>query len=349
VSPSRTAALARALRELREEAKLTQNQLATALSEVSPVSGPTISSWESENNPKIPNRARIATIARFFATSRSLTPTPHLLALPELTESEEDKRAEIEARLLGLLDDPPAAARTAPSTLVFDSGPLTVICAELPPEQRTPLADPTSPNFTKLHQYADVDPLLELWGHLRAYNPTLDVKHRISRDIRTDDMSTHVILLGGIAWNRVTRQFQDALRQLPITQVKGHPDVPDGDVFMVGDTPYLPEWHDDEEEGESKLKSDVALLARLPNPFNSSRSLTICNGIHSRGVYGAVRCLTDLQVRDANERYLAETYPDGQFAMLLRVPVIANSVMSPDLLNDSARLYEWKPERSRTP
>ena len=104
----------------------------------------------------------------------------------------------------------------------------------------------------------------------------------------------------------------------------------------------------DEVEGESRLKSDGALLARLPNPFNSSRTLTICNGIHGRGVYGAVRCLTDRQVRDANEQYLAEAFPDGQFAMLLRVPVVANSAMSPDLQNESVRLYEWKPERSRT-
>ena len=77
------------------------------------------------------------------------------------------------------------------------------------------------------------------------------------------------------------------------------------------------------------------------NPFQSSRTLTICNGIHSRGVLGAVRCLTDEQVREANERYLADRFPEGRFAMLVRVPVVANETLSPDLQNPETRLYEW--------
>ena len=50
------------------------------------------------------------------------------------------------------------------------------------------------------------------------------------------------------------------------------------------------------------------MLARLPNPYNVLRTLTYCNGIHSRGVLGAVRCLIDPAVRDDNERYLEETF-----------------------------------------
>ena len=75
------------------------------------------------------------------------------------------------------------------------------------------------------------------------------------------------------------------------------------------------------------------MIVRLPNPFNGRRTLTMCNGIHSRGVYGAVRSLTDRAVREANEQYLAERFPDGRFALLLRVPVVANNSMSPDLQN----------------
>ena len=74
------------------------------------------------------------------------------------------------------------------------------------------------------------------------------------------------------------------------------------------------------------------------NPFQSSRTLTICNGIHSRGVLGAVRCLTDERVRDANERYLAERFTGGRFALLVRVPVVTNETLSPDLQNRSTRL-----------
>ena len=52
------------------------------------------------------------------------------------------------------------------------------------------------------------------------------------------------------------------------------------------------------------------MLARICNPFNALRTLTYCNGIHSRGVLGAARCLTDPDVRDENESYLEETFPE---------------------------------------
>ena len=83
------------------------------------------------------------------------------------------------------------------------------------------------------------------------------------------------------------------------------------------------------------------------NPFQFDRTLTICNGIHSRGVLGAVRCFTDPTVREHNEKYLADRFPEGEFAMLLRVRVVGNETMSPDLRDPTARLYEWEPERWR--
>ena len=42
---------------------------------------------------------------------------------------------------------------------------------------------------------------------------------------------------------------------------------------------FLPKWGD----GGRVLIEDVGLLVRTRNPLNSNRSLTICNGIHSRG------------------------------------------------------------------
>ena len=64
---------------------------------------------------------------------------------------------------------------------------------------------------------------------------------------------------------------------------------------------------------------------------------------------GAVRCLTDARVRDANERYLAERFPGGRFALLVRVPVVTNETLSPDLQNRSTRLFEWAPPKDGTP
>ena len=229
----------------------------------------------------------------------------------------------------------------AAPTLSFLEGPVTVVCPEAPREARGPLARETNANFTKLQQYGDLDALIELYGHLRAANPALDVFHRLASEVTADDISTHLILLGGVAWNQVTRRFLEALQQVPITQLVVD-EYDDGDVFEVTQPTkerFLPIWEDGEDD--KVLIEDVALLACIPNPYNVNRTLTICNGVHSRGVLGAVRCLTDKRVRAANEEFLAQRFPGGRFALLLRVPVVANETLSPDLQNPTARLYEW--------
>ena len=333
--------LARRLRQLREKHwpthVLTQAQLATAFSAERKVASATISSWESATGSKVPTADRLEAYARFFATPRSLEGTPHLVAEADLDPEEHEQYQLLERELLGLLRSEGPARR---NTFTFDEGPVTVICSEVPEPAQGALAHENDPNFTKLQQFADLDAMVELWGHLRASNPSLDVVYRLPKEVVADDLSTHVVLVGGIAWNRATRRFQDALRQLPVTQI----DVDDypGDIFQVEgeESRFEPAWETND-AGERDLTEDVAFLARVPNPFNARRTLTICNGVHSRGVLGAVRCLTDRRVREANERYLAERFPEGPFALLLRVPVVGSETLSPDLQNDTARLYEW--------
>jgi transcriptional regulator with XRE-family HTH domain len=204
--------LAETLRDLREstwlDRVLTQAQLAKALSSEGHVAAATLSSWESTSNPKTPSAARISAYARFFSTKRSLEGQPHLIPKDQLTESELERFNEIEARLLELYRPERAAARRS---FQFDAGPVIVICPAAPLNVQGALADEQDPNFTKLRQYADLDALIELYGHLRAENPDLDVFHRLTSDVVSDDFSSHVILLGGIGWNKVTRRFQSAI------------------------------------------------------------------------------------------------------------------------------------------
>ena len=42
----------------------------------------------------------------------------------------------------------------------------------------------------------------------------------------------------------------------------------------------------------------------MPSPINPDRTVTICSGVYTRGVYGAVRCLTDQASAQANHAYL---------------------------------------------
>jgi hypothetical protein len=185
---------------------------------------------------------------------------------------------------------------------------------------------------------------MDLYAHLRAENPTLDVFHRLSREVSIDDFSNHVILLGGVGWDEVARHFDRAISRVPIRQIAVD-DLADGDIFQVDafDNAQLfyPEYELQNYNGVRELVTDVAYVARLRHPLKASRTLTICNGIHSRGVLGAVRCFTDASVRQANENYVANRFPKGEFALLLRVPVVGNDIVSPELQDPATLLYEW--------
>lgn len=236
----------------------------------------TISGWESPTNPKTPTAARLDAYARFFATQRSLD-GPRILPTEDLTPDERITYAALKDELLGLLNLAstvalvPAAPEynlTLGHTFAFDNGPVTVICPEAPGEQRGPLAREKNPNFTRLQQYGDLDALIEMYGHLRASNPTLDVFHRHAGEAGADDLSTHVILLGGVAWNHVTKRSQDAIRQVPITQIAVD-DLTGGDIFEIDDDGdkdggkrFYPEWETDDQGGRDLIE-DVALIVRL--------------------------------------------------------------------------------------
>ena len=84
---------------------------------------------------------------------------------------------------------------------------------------RGSLAKEDDPNFTKLQQYGDLDALIQLYGHLRAENPTLDVLYKLASEVVPDDYGSHVILLGGIGWNKATRHIESVLGQVPIGQI----------------------------------------------------------------------------------------------------------------------------------
>lgn len=341
--------LARRLRALRvdewPDARLTQAKLAKAFSTDEALQAATVSSWESATAPKLPPRHRLQAYARFFATQRSLDgSSARLLPLKALTTDELVNYKKLEIELLGL-----RSSLVAESFWHFtDDGPVTLVCAQLPPDQTGPLGKPANPNYTELHQYADTDALIELHGHIRAENPHMAVHFMIPSEVGHDDLTGHIILVGGVVWNEVTGRLSN-MAKLPVNQVE-HLDLDSGEIFVAeidgAEQQFWPKWADDE---KTLLSQDVGLLARVPNPLNSSRTLTICNGIHSRGVYGAVRTLTDTHLRDPNERYIAANFGDApSFAILMSVQVIKNKTISPDFSSNGVVLYKWSQDSAAT-
>jgi hypothetical protein len=346
-APPAALQLAARLKQLRQQRpRLTQEKLAKALSEEESLSPATVSSWESLKTPKVPPEYRIRAYARFFASTRTIQGKPKLFALSDLTEDEQKAYEKLETELLRLRNaaggDSAEEEQTFTRSWLFrDGARVTFVCAQLPDSVIGPLGDPENPNYTKLQTYADVDSLMELFGHIRAENPAATVHFRTPPDVNADDLTGHLILLGGVVWNEVTNRVSE-LANLPVRQVKDPP-LESGEIFVSNasgeERQFWPKWTD---ESEKVLMEDVGLLARVPNPLNANRTLTICNGIHSRGVYGAVRSLTDAELRDGNERYIAENFGDAEsFGILMSVQVIKNQTMTPDFNSRDVVLYKW--------
>jgi hypothetical protein len=342
--------LAQRLRSLREQqwpdVRLTQGALAKGFGSEERLSPATVSSWENPISPKLPPHGRILAYARFFATRRSVEgDQPRLVALDSLGDDERDSYEALEAELLALryaAKKPSAKDEVAVtrSWRFSDSGPVTLICAPLPKAEKGSLASPADPNYTEYLSYADLDALVELYGHIRAENPAMDVVPKLSSRVAPDDLSGHVVLLGGIGWNEITQRLSE-MTSLPIRQIED-PAVETGEIFVVDrdgtEQKFMPAWEDD----GSTLVEDVELIARTPNPINSNRSLTICNGVHSRGVLGAVRTLTDPRLRASDEKYIIENFKGySYFAILMRVLVIEGKTMTPDFHGANCVLYRW--------
>ncbi|MDT3438858.1 helix-turn-helix transcriptional regulator [Pseudofrankia sp. BMG5.37] len=343
--PRRTpSALARRLKELRTgrwQRQLTQVSLARILH----VGESTISSYET--GQAAPGDDKLWLYATFFATPRSLSNGQlRVLSEDEFLPEEREERDSLFGELRRLRDggvSPRAQGRRR--TWDFpDDTPVRLVCGKIPMGDVSSLAQATNPNFTRLLTYADLDAMVELFGHIRAENPGTDVRFLQPDDMSDADLSYHVVVVGGLGWNQTTGSFLALLDNLPVQQVEDEA-FPDGEIFVVdpadGNPPqrYVPQTSRNAAFG---VVEDVGFFARFPNPYNSATTLTICNGVHSRGVLGAVRMLINPSLRDRNEEYLAKRFGDAvSYGVLFRVPINISKTVTPEIGNPRNRLYEW--------
>ena len=334
--------LARRLKELRETGfsgrPVTQRQLADALGRTKPLSISSISAYENPAQPPAP-AYRLRDYATFFATERSLQDGRGRL-VPEEDLSDEELAARDalldELRTLAedvASDEPPP--RAAPGRAIWsfpDGEPVRIICGQLA-DMTHPYADPRNRNYTELLRYADLDALMELYAHVWRLNPSCDIRFMLDSQLRwSEDLQSHLVILGGSGLNPSIQRIV-TLTELPIRQLPDLEVVEDGDIFELDGSSerFLPVF-----DAKLGLVEDVGLLARLANPYNSARTLTVCSGVFSPGVRGAVRTLTDAALHDGNESYLSARFADAiEFSALMRVPVVNGQVVTPDLGNPS--------------
>ena len=353
--------LGRRLRVLREAGldgtAVTQLLLSRALG----VSPPLISSWET--GKATPSTDRITSVARFFASARSLVDGhPRLVEPDEFTDAERARYESLHRELLGLravaggpaVPEPPVDVLTdelrtrSPWEGLWhfpDRAPITLVCARLPAELRVSeqYSSPESPDYAELYSYSDLDALMELYGHVYAANPGVAVSRRLADELAVEDLTNHLVLLGGVDWNDMTRRVMDALN-LPVTQDRREDDDPDAGSFRVAGEDGVERVFRSVLEGDGphrRLTADVAQFCRAPNPFNRMRTVTICNGNFGRGTYAAVRVLTDPRFRDRNRTYLERYGPDDTYSILARVEIVDGNVITPDWTVDGTVLHEW--------
>jgi hypothetical protein len=357
--------LARRLRALREEhwpgMKITQPQLAQALDDRKPLSAALISSWESQTSPTIPPLPRLDAYAVLFATPRSFDGDgPRIISRQNMTPDEQAAEADLRRELRALRNRALAAGNEARGTIARhdqlspslssgpwffpDQGKITIVCAQWPSTMLTqiPYTDENVPDYIELLTYSELDSLFMSYGHLRAANPASQVEYFRSGLLPAENYSSHLVSLGGIDWNVVTASLLRRL-SLPVRQVAvweepgGQFFEVDGDAGTAQHRPLL------EKSGDGEvLLEDVALFARVVNPFDRERTATICSGMYGRGTYGVVRALTDPNYLERNTRYLESRFGgSSSYCMVVRVTVDNNKTITPDWTDDRTRLFEW--------
>ena len=359
MQPHDATPLARRLRNLRlrtwPDVGITQAQIAQALG----VSVPAVSSWESETNPKIPPIERLIAYATLFATRRSFDGVRW--QVPDdatLTDEERTARDLLRHELLALRDRAmgesddggaggPSTSDAAFSPWRFRNERITMVCAPMPAKYLHPgYTDPDDPNYIETYRYADLDALLELYGYLRALNPESRITMRTPDSVEPHEYTNHLILLGGVDWNELTRELLKRL-DVPVTQATRETDESVGFFEVTEGTEtvtFRPVMYEAPDRTDTKvlLVEDVAHFFRGPNPFNRRRTVTLCNGMYGRGVLGAVRALTDPTFRQRNADYLATRFSGSdQYSILSRVPVVSGKVLTPDWTVPHTRLHEW--------
>ena len=296
-----------------------------ALGRLLGVKAPTISSWE--RGDAVPPHERIEAYASLFATPRSRD-EGRILDDDELSAEERAERDALLGELLRLREQA-AGTETSEDPLTFtDGAPIQIICGKL--EDRPKTAGGHRWNYMALSAYADIDALVQLFGHIRAHNPAVEVRYPLAGRLEGRDLRAHLVVLGNLAMTQT--DIRDLTPETPVHQVADDALAPDGEVFEVRATGerFGPVFTG---EGEHRrVVEDIGMIMRMPSPVDPTRTLTVFSGVYTRGVFGAVRCLSDREIGPPNARWLAAQFGGAPgWGVLVRVRGTDHAIGTPRL------------------
>ena len=337
--------LARRLRELREREfiRLTQVELGKVLAVgKDPVSPAAISTWENPASGRLPPVARLEAYSQLFCTPRSFDGGAHMLGIADLTADELSRMEELKHELLDLRDRAAfrseATSSGQPKSMWHfpDGSPITLVCSRLPSELQPPQAYHNYINYVRYAELADLDALIEIYGAIKAYNPTSEVYIRPAQDLTPRHVTNHLVLIGGRTWEAVTQSLS---RIFPIP-IESEDPGERGVIAIRNSNGEKKEFAYTLVDGD--VVEDVGFFARGENPSAPRLTLTICSGITTRGVLGAAQCFIDRAMRERNEQYLMPRFPDASaYCVVMRVRFVNGYPLTPDLSKEENRLFEW--------
>ena len=109
-----------------------------------------------------------------------------MLGIADLTADELSRMEELKHELLDLRDRAAfrseATSSGQPKSMWHfpDGSPITLVCSRLPSELQPPQAYHKYINYVRFAELADLDALIEIYGAIKAYNPTSEVYIRAS-------------------------------------------------------------------------------------------------------------------------------------------------------------------------
>jgi hypothetical protein len=203
-----------------------------------------------------------------------------------------------------------------------------IIFPELPMEDRIRHGDLPSRDHIRLAKFTDLDTLLDLRSFFSRVYPRLPVEECTWDEATQRALRGDVVNVGGIHYNKLTSQLLEEVRS-PFGQVAAPPGSPDALIDLDDGSKYEPEYSGD------LVTYDYGMFAVCRNPYRADRRLVLINGVLTHGVLGACRAFTDAAEGARNFKAIEDACGSASdFAALIRVPVMANTIPAPRLYGD---------------
>ncbi|WP_338848755.1 hypothetical protein V8J88_07485 [Massilia sp. W12] len=203
-----------------------------------------------------------------------------------------------------------------------DKEVVDIVCSELPEKELPYFALETDRNYLRYARFADLDSFIHLKTHLIRMYPQLKIRDFTASEHKISDYET-LFVLGGPAWNKRFRAFQD---QLPFYFIE-KPDCEDDllkfkDEYGISAPPLGPVANEN-----GKIHKDVSVLCKLSDV--SGRKVFLFAGCLTFGVLGACKAIFCKESGNKNSNFLQEIVGENDFVSVFYSTYLEHDVNSP--------------------